>query len=82
MQLLYTTMTMSLAIRSYISLTIYIAPKVSAFLRKDVNKGFAERERERVNRGAWLRLEVPCTYRLYEPKVYVDKECRCDLLDI
>ena len=35
-----------------------------------------------MNRGAGLKLEVPCTYRLYGPQVYVDKEFRCDLLDI
>jgi len=47
-----------------------LAPKVSAFLRRDINKGFAE---VTVNRGAGYGLEVPCTYRLYGPKAYVDK---------
>lgn len=50
-----------------------IAPKMSAFLRRDVNKGFAEVAGDRVNRGAGYGLEVPCTYRLYGPKAYVDK---------
>lgn len=50
-----------------------LAPKVSAFLRRDVNKGFAEVTGVRVNRGAGYGLEVPCTYRLYGPKAYVDK---------
>lgn len=50
-----------------------LAPKVSAFLRREVNKGFAEVTGEKVNRGAGYGLEVPCTYRLYGPKIYVDK---------
>ena len=50
-----------------------LAPKVSAFLKRDVNKGFAEITGERVNRGAGYGLEVPCVYRLYGPKVYVNK---------
>ena len=50
-----------------------IAPKVSAFLRRDVNKGFAEVTEDKVNRGAGYGLEVPCTYRLYGPKAHVDK---------
>ena len=44
-----------------------IAPKMSAFLRRDVNKGFAEVAGDRVNHGAGYGLEVPCTYRLYGP---------------
>ena len=27
---------------------------------------------ERVNRGAGYGLEVPCVYRLYGPRVYID----------
>ena len=49
------------------------APKMTAFLRRDVNKGFAEVAGDQVNRGAGYGLEVPCTYRLYGPKAYVDK---------
>ena len=37
------------------------------------NKGFAEVTGETVNRGAGYRLEIPSVYRLYDPKVYVDK---------
>ena len=48
-----------------------LAPKVSAFLKRDVNKGFAEITG--MNRGAGYGLEVPCVYRLYGPKVYVNK---------
>ena len=47
-----------------------LAPKVSAFLKRDV-KGFAEITG--MNRGAGYGLEVPCVYRLYGPKVYVNK---------
>ena len=48
-----------------------LAPKVSAFLKRDVNKGFAEITG--MNRGAGYGLEVPCVYRLYGLKVYVNK---------
>ena len=50
-----------------------LAPTVSAFLRRDVNKGFAEVTGDKVNRGAGYVLEIPCTYRLYGPKPYVDR---------
>ena len=50
-----------------------LAPTVSAFLRRDVNKGFAEVTGDKVNRGAGYGLEIPCTYRLYGPKPYVDR---------
>ena len=49
-----------------------LALKVSAFLKREVNKGFAEVSGGKVNRGAGYGLEVPCTYRLYGPKIYVD----------
>ena len=41
-----------------------LAPTVSAFLRRDVNKGFAEVTGDKLNRGARYGLEIPCTYRL------------------
>ena len=47
-----------------------LAPTVSAFLRRD---GFAEVTGDKVNRGAGYGLEIPCTYRLYGPKPYVDR---------
>ena len=47
--------------------------KISAFLRRDVNKVFAEVEGAKVNRGAGYGLEVPCTYR------YMDlRSCNID----
>ena len=48
-----------------------LAPKVSAFLKRDVNKGFAEITG--MKRGAGYGLDVPCVYRLYGPNVYVNK---------
>ena len=36
-----------------------LAPKVSALLKRDFNKGFAEITGERVDRGAGYGLEVP-----------------------
>ena len=50
-----------------------IAPRLSQFLKRDVNKGFAEVTGEKLNKGAGYGLEIPCVYRLYGPKVYVDK---------
>ena len=50
-----------------------LAPRFSQFLRRDVNKAFAEVTGEKVNRGGGYGLEVPCVYRLYGPKVYLEK---------
>ena len=50
-----------------------IAPRFSQFLRRDVNKAFAEVTGEKVNREAGYGLEIPCVYRLYGPKVYIDR---------
>ena len=50
-----------------------LAPLVSYFLMREVNKGVVEITGERVNRGAGLGLEVSCTYRLYGPKAYIDR---------
>ena len=50
-----------------------LAPTISAFLRRDVNKAFAEVTGARVNRGAGYGLEIPCIYRLYGPKSYVER---------
>ena len=50
-----------------------LAPAVSHFLRRDMNKGFAEVTGGKVNRGAGYGLEVPCIYRLYGPKAYTDR---------
>ena len=34
---------------------------------------FAEVTAEKVNRGAGYGLEIPFVYRLYGPKIYIDK---------
>ena len=48
-----------------------IAPRLFHFLRRDVNKAFAEVTGHKVNRGAGYGLEIPCTYRLYGPPTYI-----------
>ena len=50
-----------------------VAPYLSQFLARDVNKAFAEVTGEKVNRGAGYRLEIPCMYCVYGPKTYVNK---------
>ena len=50
-----------------------LAPRFSQFLRREVNKAYAEVTGEKLNKGAGYVLEIPCLYRLYGPKVYIDK---------
>ena len=50
-----------------------LAPRFSQYLRREVNKAFAEVTGEKVNRGAGYGLEIPCVYRLHGPIVYIDK---------
>ena len=50
-----------------------LAPYLSRFLARDTNNAFAEVTGEKVNRGAGYGLEIPCVYRLYGPKTYIDK---------
>ena len=40
---------------------------------KRLDKAFAQVTGDKINRGAGYGLEVPCVYRLYGPKVYIDK---------
>ena len=42
-------------------------------MKRHVNKAFAQVTGDKINRGAGYGLEVPCVYRLYGPKVYIDK---------
>lgn len=49
-----------------------IAPTVSRFLNRSVNKGTVEVTGARVNRGAGYGVEIPCKYRLYGSKKHVD----------
>ena len=39
-----------------------LAPTLSTFLRREINKGVAVVEGDKVNRGAGYGLEIPCTY--------------------
>lgn len=50
-----------------------IAPILSSFLARDSNEGKVEITGGRVNRGAGYGLEVPCIYRLYGQKKYIDR---------
>ena len=50
-----------------------IAATISHSLKRDFNKGTVEITGTRINRGAGLGLEVPCTYRLYGPAAYIQK---------
>ena len=50
-----------------------LAPRFSQYLRREVNKAFAEVTGEKVNKGSGYGLEIPCVYRLHGPKVYIDK---------
>ena len=50
-----------------------LAPYLSRFLARDVNKVFAEVMGEKVNRGAGYGLEIPYVYRICGTKTYVDK---------
>ena len=50
-----------------------VAKTLSQFLRRDFNKAFAEITGDKVNRRAGYGLEIPCIYRLYGPRVYIEK---------
>ena len=50
-----------------------LAPSISHFLKRDINKAFAKVDGEKVNRGAGYGLEIPCVYHLYGAKPYIDK---------
>ena len=53
----------------HVSFNLY--PVMSSFLTREFNKGHAEIIGRPVNRGAGYGLEVPCVYRLYGPKKYI-----------
>ena len=50
-----------------------LAPVVSAFLRRDVNKGLVEVTGPKINRGAGYGLEIPCTYYFYGAKSFIEE---------
>ena len=56
-----------------LAVPLNLAPLVSAFLRRDVNKGLVEVTGPKINGGAGYGLEVPCTYHFYGAKSFIDK---------
>lgn len=51
----------------------------STFLQRDSSEGVAEVTGERVNRGAGYGVEVPCKFRLFGKKAYVERlQLLCD----
>ena len=48
-----------------------LAPLISYFLVREVNKGMVEIKGQPVNRGAGMGMEVPCVYHLFGPNVYL-----------
>ncbi len=50
-----------------------LASRQFQFLRRDVNKAFAEVTVAKVNKGAGYGLEIRCIYRLYGPPVYIER---------
>ena len=50
-----------------------LAPSLSNFLKRAFNKETAEITGDKVIRGGGYGLQVPCIYRLYGPKAYVER---------
>ena len=50
-----------------------LAPSISLFLKRDINKAFAKVAGDKFNRGGGYGLEIPCIYHLYGPEPYIDK---------
>ena len=50
-----------------------LAPSISLFLKRDINKAFAKVVGDKVNRGGGYGLEILCIYHLYGSKPYIDK---------
>ena len=46
---------------------------VSQFLRRDINKAFAQVTGDYINRGAGYGLKLLCIYRFYGPEPYIRK---------
>ena len=49
----------------------HMSNTVSQFLRRDVNKAFAQVTGDYVDRGTGYGPEVPCIYRFYGPEPYL-----------
>ena len=50
-----------------------LASLVSYFLERSFNTGSVEITGAPLNRGAGMRMEVPCIYRLFGPKMYAKR---------
>ena len=50
-----------------------LAPVVSAFLRRSINKEMAEVTGNKVNRGAGHGLEIPCKYHFFGSASYIER---------
>ena len=51
-----------------------ISSLLSNFLKRECNKGFVKVTGSRVNRGAGYGVEIPCTYKLYGPQAYLERD--------
>ena len=50
-----------------------IAPAVSHFLKRSINKATFEVTGAAVNRGAGYGMEIPCKYRFYGTNDYIER---------
>lgn len=50
-----------------------LAPVVSAFLKRSMNKGLVEVTGNKVNRGAGYGLEIPCKYQFFGSNLYIER---------
>ena len=54
-----------------------LAPRLSQFLRRELNNAFAEVTGEKVNRGAGYGLEIPCVTTFMDPKFTLTRWENC-----
>ena len=50
-----------------------LALQFSFFLAQDFNKGFCEVAGVRVNHGGGYGVEIPCVFKLYGPKQFIER---------
>ena len=50
-----------------------LAPTISRFLQREINKGTARVTGNYVNRGGGYCLEIPCIYCMHGPKPFISK---------
>ena len=53
-----------------------LAPHFSFFLAQNFNKGLCEVVGVRMNRGGRYGLEIPCVFKLYGPRRFVERVSR------